>query len=140
MKNLTLAIIASFGLLSNGSMANETPNADVTNYKTVMQNVQKMCPSCELALSSMLGAMNKQCNFPLTEENVKFVASSHPVYAFTLAANTMLAGNENVKQSFNKALVDNVNCWDAQAWIESTKDAMSDDKYFQAILTSADNS
>ncbi|HBB9944295.1 hypothetical protein JHS95_23630 [Vibrio parahaemolyticus] len=127
MKNLTLAIIASFGLLSNTSMANETPISDVTNYETVMQTLNKVCPTCELSLSSMLEAMNQQCGFPLTEENVKFVASSHPVYAFSMAANSMLAGNENVKQSFNKALVDNVNCWDAQIWIESTKDAMSDD-------------
>lgn len=140
MKNLTIAIIACFGLLSNASMANETPIADFTNYETAMQNVKKMCPTCELVLSSMLGAMNKKCNFPLTVENVKFVANSHPVYAFTLASNAMLAGNESVKQSFNKALVENVNCWDAQAWIESTKDAMSGDKFFQSILTSADNS
>ena len=41
MKNLTLAIIASFGLLSNASMANEIPKSDVTNYEIVMQNVKK---------------------------------------------------------------------------------------------------
>ncbi|EGR0468580.1 hypothetical protein FG064_16410 [Vibrio cholerae] len=138
MKKLTLAIIASLGLLSNAPMANEIPKADATNYEILMQSLKTTCPSCEFALSSILEAMNQQCGFPITEENFRFVATSHPAYAFSMAANSLL--KEDVKQRFNKALVNNINCWNADVWIESTKSAMSDDKFFNSIFTNSDNS
>ncbi|EKF9121622.1 TPA: hypothetical protein ACMDWR_003187 [Vibrio cholerae] len=138
MKKLTLATITSLGLLSNAPMANEIPKADATDYEILMQSLNITCPSCELALSSTLEAMNQQCGFPLTEENFRFVATSHPAYAFSMAANSLL--KEEAKQRFNKVLVDNVNCWNADIWIESIKSTMSDDKSFNSIFTNSDNS
>ena len=139
MKSLTMAVITGFGVLSNVSMASEMPTLKSDNYEIVMQAVKSACPPCESSLSHVLEAMNQECGFPLTEENVTFVAKSHPVYAFSLAANSMLEGTESVKESFNKALAENVNCWDAQLWIDATKDAMSNDK-FQSILTNPNDS
>jgi len=134
MKILTITIVASLSFLSNSSMANDASISYFERYEITMKAVETVCPNCEAALSSILEAMNRQCGFPLTEENVKVVANSHPVYAFSMAANSMLSDND-VKQSFNKALVDNVNCWDANVWIESTKEAMSNSESLQSILT-----
>lgn len=140
MNKFTIAIIASLSLLSKASIADDISVSYAERYGIVMQAFETVCPTCEATLSTMLEAINRQCGFPLTEENVKFVVRSHPVYAFALAANSMLASNDSVKQSFNKALVANVDCWDANAWMDSTKEAMSDSEHFQSILTSDDDS
>lgn len=133
----SLLIATTFPLMLVGCQPTTITPSEPESYEMAMENIKKACPTCEATLDAMLKAMNRQCAFPLTRDNVKLVASSHPVYTFTLAANTMLADSESTKQTFNNAVINNVNCWNADVWIASTKEAMAESEQFQSIVTSA---
>lgn len=134
MNKIALGTLLSICFVTTSTVANDTSVSTVEKYESTMLAIQNTCPSCAEAISTVLGAMNRQCDFPQTAENIRFITTNHPVYAFTLAANTLLEGNETIQQSFNEAIVANVNCWNVDSWIESTRDAMSDSDNFQSVL------
>ncbi|MDA9557789.1 hypothetical protein N9R79_09910 [Vibrio sp.] len=120
MKILTIAMISISGMVSNASIANDSSNTE--NHEGVIQTINTSCVTCDLTMNTILTAMNQECGFPITEENEKFVARSHPVYAFAYALST--AFDSNQKKVFNKALIDNADCFDSESWMESTRESM----------------
>ncbi|MCR9819759.1 hypothetical protein [Vibrio parahaemolyticus] len=130
-----LLLATALPLMLAGCQPTTITPSEPETYEMAMENIEKACPTCEMILGDMLKAMNQQCDFPLTQNSVRLVGRSHPVYGFSLAANTMLADNESTKQMFNKAVINNVNCWNADDWITSIKGAMAENEHFQSLTT-----
>ena len=101
--------------------------ADST-YETTLDTIQATCPSCERSLRTVSESLNKKCGFPLTSENLQYVAKSHPMYAFSIALNSMLSGDKESLDTVYQAIEKTASCWNADQWIADTKDVLETEK------------